>query len=173
MQKDFGHRINFSIRISPIRVYKDGECLGIMSTDQARQIALDEGLDLVEMAATAKPPVCHIMDYGKFKYEQKIKDKEKVRKQREQSVLLKGIRLTPSIEIHDLETKIKQAKDFLKEGKKVQLNMKFSFRELQTSKEIGLSNINHFVESLKEFSQVEFGPKFEGNKLIVRLTNLD
>jgi len=173
MQKDFGHRINFSIRISPIRVYKDGECLGIMSTDEARQIALDEGFDLVEMAATAKPPVCHIMDYGKFKYEQKIKDKEKVRKQREQSVLLKGIRLTPSIEIHDLETKIKQAKDFLKEGKKVQLNMKFSFRELQTSKEIGLSNINHFVESLKEFSQVEFGPKFEGNKLIVRLTNLD
>lgn len=173
MQKDFGHRINFSIRISPIRVYKDGECLGIMSTDQARQIALDEGLDLVEMAATAKPPVCHIMDYGKFKYEKKIKDKEKVRKQREQSVLLKGIRLTPSIEIHDLETKIKQAKDFLEEGKKVQLNMKFSFRELQTSKEIGLKNINYFVESLKGFSQVEFGPKFEGNKLIVRLTNLD
>ncbi len=66
MQKDFRYRINFSIRFSPVRVYKDGQCLGVMQTDVARQMALDEGLDLVEIAPNAKPPVCHIMDFGKF-----------------------------------------------------------------------------------------------------------
>ena len=173
MQKDFRHRVNFSISISPIRVFKDNQCLGVMSTDQARQMAFDQGLDLVEIVPNAKPPVCHIMDFGKFKYEQKIKDKEKAKKQREQTVSLKEIRLSPSIGIHDLDIKIKQAKEFLSENKKVQLNMKFSFRELNTSKEIGMKSINHFVDSLKEFSSVEFGPKFEGSKLIVRLANFN
>lgn len=172
MQKDFRHRINFSIRVSPVRVYKNDQCLGVIPTDNARQMALDEGLDLVEMVPNAKPPVCHIMDFGKFKYEQKIKEKEKAKKQREQTVSLKEIRLSPSIDTHDLDVKIKQAKEFLEDSKKVQLNMKFSFRELNTSKEIGMKSINHFVDSLKEVSAVEFGPKFEGSKLIVRLATL-
>lgn len=173
MQKDFRHRVNFSIRISPIRVYKEGQCLGVLQTDIARQMAIDEGLDLVEMVPNAKPPVCHIMDYGKYKYEQKIKDKEKAKKQREQTISLKEIRLSPSIDSHDLDVKIKQAKEFLEDNKKVQLNMKFSYREMQTSKDIGFKSINYFIDQLKENSSVEFGPKFEGSKLIVRLTNLN
>ena len=173
MQKDFKHRINFYIRISPVRVYKNGECLGVMPTDDARKLALDEDLDLVELIPNAKPPVCHIMDFGKFKYEQKIKEKEKNRKQREQVVSLKEIRLSPSIELHDLDFKIKQAKEFLADSKKVQLNMKFSYREMNLSKEVGLKLINHFVDSLKTLCVVEFGPKFEGNKLIARFAYLD
>ena len=172
MQKDFRHRVNFSIRISPIRVYKDGQCLGVLQTDIARQMAIDEGLDLVEIVPTAKPPVCHIMDYGKYKYEQKIKEKEKAKKQREQVISLKEIRLSPSIDNHDLDVKIKQAKEFLEDKKKVQLNMKFSYREMQTSQDIGFKSINYFVEQVKEISSVEFGPKFEGSKLIVRLATL-
>lgn len=172
MHKDFKYRVNYNIRISPVRVFRNNECLGIMSTEEARQIAFNDGLDLVEIAPTARPPVCHIMDFGKFKYEQKIKDKEKAKKQREQAVSLKEIRLSPSIGMHDLEIKIKQAKEFLEDNKKVQLNMKFSYREMQTSKDIGFESINHFIENLKEISSVEFGPKFEGSKLIARLTNL-
>ena len=86
---------------------------------------------------------------------------------------MKEIRLSPSIGTHDLEIKIKQAKEFLEDNKKVQLNMKFSYREMQTSQDIGFKSINYFIEQLKEISNVEFGTKFESSKLIVRLTNLN
>jgi translation initiation factor IF-3 len=114
------NRVNWQIRVPQVRVVRDEEQLGIMPTDQARKLAMDEGLDLVEIAPTAKPPVCRIMDYGRFKYEQNIKKKEASKKQRESQVQLKEIRLRPAIQEHDIETKLNQAKKFLEEKSKLE-----------------------------------------------------
>ena len=100
-------RVNWHIKSSQVRVVKDEEQLGIMSSDQARKIAQEAGLDLVEIAPQAKPPVCRIMDYGRFKYEQQIKKKEAAKKQRESVTHLKELRLRPCIAEHDSEVKIK------------------------------------------------------------------
>ena len=125
------NRVNWQIRVPQVRVVRDEEQLGVMPTDAARKMAMDDGLDLVEIAPTAKPPVCRIMDYGRFKYEQNIKKKEAAKKQRESQVQLKEIRLRPAIQDHDIETKINQAKKFIEEGCRVQFNLQFKgYREL-------------------------------------------
>ena len=100
-------RVNWQIRAAQVRVVRDEEQLGVMPIDQARKMAMDEGMDLVEIAPTAKPPVCRIMDYGRFKYEQNIKKKDAAKKQRESQVQVKEIRLRPAIQDHDIETKVK------------------------------------------------------------------
>ena len=99
------HRTNYNIKSSSVRVFKEQQSLGILPIDQAIKIAFDENLTLVELVPNAKPPVCHIMDYGKYLYEEKIKEKEKARKQRESVTLVKDIRLSPVISEHDIETK--------------------------------------------------------------------
>ena len=96
-------RVNWQIRAAQVRVVRDEEQLGVMPIDQARKMAMDEGMDLVEIAPTAKPPVCRIMDYGRFKYEQNIKKKDAAKKQRESQVQVKEIRLRPAIQDHDIE----------------------------------------------------------------------
>ena len=161
-------RVNFQIRIPQVRVIQNGEQLGIMPTDKARNIAYDQGLDLVEMVPNAHPPVCHILDYSKYKYEQKVKHKEHMKKQREMVQIVKEIRLSPSIGQHDLDIKIKHIFEFIANDKKVQIFMKFRSREMQ-HKDVGFEKINQILEKCKELAVVELQPKFEGSKLICRL----
>ena len=97
-------RVNFQIRVPQVRVVQNGEQLGILPIEKARNLAYDQGLDLVEMVPNAHPPVCHVIDYSKYKYEQKVKHKEHMKKQRELTQTTKEIRLSPSIGQHDLES---------------------------------------------------------------------
>ena len=168
--KNFRHRINYNIKVPSVRVFKDQQPLGILPTDQAIKMAFDENLSLVELVPSARPPVCHIMDYGKYLYEEKIKEKEKLRKQRESIVVIKEIRLSPVINQHDIDTKLKNAISFLEDNKKVQFNMQFKSRQIVTNKEDGLQIINKIIEGCNLCGIVEYGPKFEGNKLICRIS---
>ncbi len=149
----------------------EGNQLGIMPTDKARNMAIDLGLDLVEMVPNANPPVCHIMDYSKHKYEQKIKLKETARKQKESFQETKELRFNPSIDNNDLEIKCNHIKEFLNHGKKVQIVMKFRTREF-ANKEVGITKFNKIIERCKDIAETEYGPKFEGNKFICRVTPL-
>lgn len=167
--KNFRHRINYNIKVPSVRVFKDQQPLGILSTDQAIKMAFEENLSLVELVPSAKPPVCHIMDYGKYLYEEKIKEKEKLKKQREAVVAVKEIRLSPVIDQHDIDTKLKSAIYFLEDNKKVQFNMKFKNRQIVTNKEDGLKIINKMIEGCNLCGNVEYGPKFEGSKLTCRI----
>lgn len=161
-------RVNFQIRIPQVRVMQNGDQLGIMPTEKARNLAFDQGLDLVEMVPNAHPPVCHILDYSKYKYEHKVKQKEQMKKQREMVQSVKEIRLSPAIGQHDLDIKIKHILEFLADDKKVQIFMKFRSREMQ-HKDVGFEKINQILEKCKEFAAIELYPKFEGSKLICRL----
>lgn len=162
-------RINFNIRVPSVRVVQDGQQLGIMPTDKARQIAQEAGLDLVEIVPHAQPPVCEIMDYGKRKFEEKIKAKEAARKQRESEIQLKEIRLRPGIAEGDIDTKVAQAKGFLAEGKNVQFNLQFKGHREMSHKEQGFAVINKVVSDLAGVCVVEKAPKLEGNRITCRL----
>jgi translation initiation factor IF-3 len=164
-REDQGPRVNWAIRFPQIRVVKDEEQLGVMSPDEARKIAQDLGLDLVEIAPQARPPVCRIMDYSKYKYDQKIKEKQQARKQRESLSQFKELRLSVAIADHDVATKINQAKKFLSEGSKVQFSLKFQGREM-AHKDRGFEVVNKVVESLKDLANVEKAPKIEGNRIL-------
>jgi translation initiation factor IF-3 len=159
------HRVNWQIRVPQVRVVRDEEQLGVMPTDQARKLAQDDGLDLVEIAPTARPPVCRIMDYGRFRYEQQIKKKENAKKQRESQVQLKELRLRPGIADHDADTKIGQAKKFLEEGCRVQFNLQFRGQRELSHREQGFKVMTRITESLKEMCVVEKAPKMEGNRI--------
>lgn len=159
------NRVNWQIRVPQVRVVQEEEQLGVMSTDQARKLAVDQGLDLVEIAPTAKPPVCRIMDYGRFKYEQNIKKKEAAKKQRESQIQVKEIRLRSAIQDHDIETKLNQAKKFLEEKCKVQFNLIFKgFRELN-NKEQGYAVMRKIVEQIEPLAIIEKAPVMEGNRI--------
>lgn len=162
------HRLNGNIRVFEVRVVQDGQQLGIMRTSDAMVLANEAGLDLVEIAPQGNPPVCSIMDYGRFKYEEKIKQKDQDRKQRETSSQLKEIRISPSIGDHDMEVKIKHAKEFLAEGKRVQIVVTFQKRQLN-HKELGFDAVNKFIASLGDKITVEAAPKLEGNRLNCRV----
>lgn len=159
------HRINWQIKVPQVRVVRDEEQLGIMSTDQARKIAQENGMDLVEISPMAKPPVCRIMDYNKYKYEQKIKQKEQAKKQRESEVQLKELRLRPCIAEHDVVTKINHAIKFLEEGDKVQFTLQFKGQREMSHKEKGFLVMQKIVETLTEHGELEKMPKLEGNRI--------
>ena len=162
-------RINFQIKCISVRVVQDGKQLGIMPTDKARILAQDQGLDLVEIAPQAKPPVCHIMDYAKYQYLQKQKEKDQAKKQREGMCEVKELRLRPAIQDHDIETKTNIAKKFLIDGKKVQFNLQFKSREISHAEE-GHRVIRKIIKSLEEVAEVDREPKMEGVRLICRLS---
>ena len=166
---NFRYRINYNIKSKQIRVFKDQQALGIMPTEQAIKMAFAEELTLVEVVANANPPICHIVDFGKFMYNEKIKEKEKLKKQRESVVSLKEIRLSSVISQHDIETKLKSAISFLEDNKKVQLNMQFKSRQIVTNKETGMNIMQQIITGCNLKGIVEYGPKFEGNKLICRI----
>ncbi len=160
--------INEQIRDREIRLIgEDGAQLGIVATKEAMRMAEEAGLDLVKIAPTAKPPVCKIVDYGKFKYEQIRKEKEAKKKQR--VIEIKEIRLSPNIDTNDLNTKINAAKKFLSKGDKVKVTLRFRGREIahmNNSKHI----LDDFAKSLSDISVVEKAPKVEGRSMTMFLT---
>jgi translation initiation factor IF-3 len=155
--------INEQIRDKEIRLIgADGEQLGIVSTKEALKIAEEAGLDLVKIAPTAKPPVCKVIDYGKYRYELARKEKEAKKKQK--TVELKEIRLSPNIDTNDLNTKINAAKKFIEKGNKVKVTLRFRGREMahmNTSKHI----LDDFAAELTDVAIVEKAPKVEGRSI--------
>jgi len=158
------YRLNYQIRSPEVRVSRDNQQLGIMSTERARNLASESGLDLIEITPRANPPVCIIGDFSRLKYESKIKEKEQAKKQRDSIQEVKEIRLTPTIAEHDVEYKAKNIEKFLEAGKKVQIVMKFTPRELH-HKDIGLITINSVIERFAESAVVEQFPRFNGKHL--------
>ena len=160
--------INEQIRDKEVRVIgENGEQLGIMSAKEAQKLAEDAGVDLVKIAPTANPPVCRIVDYGKFKYEQMKRDKEATKKQH--VVEVKEIRLSPNIDTNDLNTKMNAAKKFLTGGDRVKITLRFRGREMahmQQSKHI----LDDFAEGLKDIAVIDKAPKVEGRSMTMFLT---
>lgn len=145
----------------------NGDQLGIKSLREALQIAGDKNLDLVNVAPTAKPPVCRIMDYGKFRYEQSKKEKEARKNQK--IVSIKEVRMTPNIEEHDFQTKLRNTVKFLNEGDKVKASVRFRGREI-THTEIGARVLNRLAQETAEIATVERHPKLEGRSMIIILS---
>ncbi|MCR4704513.1 MAG: translation initiation factor IF-3 [Lachnospiraceae bacterium] len=160
--------INEQIRDREVRVIgEDGEQLGVMSSRDAQKLADEAGLDLVKIAPTAKPPVCKIVDYGKYKYEMARKEKEAKKKQR--VIEIKEIRLSPNIDTNDLNTKVSAARKFLTKGDRVKITLRFRGREMAhmaSSKHI----LDDFAEALADIAVVEKAPKVEGRSMTMFLT---
>lgn len=157
------HQINEEIRDKEVRLIGDeGEQLGIMSSKEALEAAIDRGMDLVKIAPQAQPPVCRIMDYGKFRFEQAKREKEARKNQR--VVDIKEIRLTPGIDVGDLNTKVKNACKFLKGGDKVKVSVRFRGREV-THSSLGLDLLQRFADLCAEVGTVEKNPKLEGRQM--------
>jgi len=144
----------------------DGSQLGILPTEQALQTAYSQNLDLVEVAPEARPPVCRIMDYGKFRYEQSKKSREAKKKQT--VIELKEIKLRPKTEEHDFQFKARHAERFLQEGNKAKITMMFRGREMARM-DRGRVILDRFVETLKEQCVVEQAPKVEGRNMTLIL----
>ena len=160
--------INEQIRDKEVRVIgEDGEQLGIMSSRDAMKLAEEAGVDLVKIAPTAKPPVCRIVDYGKFRYEQTRKEKDAKKKQKAMEV--KEIRLSPNIDTNDLNTKTNAARKFLSKGDKVKVTLRFRGREMAhmaSSKHI----LDDFAEVLADIAVIDKAPKVEGRSMTMFLT---
>jgi translation initiation factor IF-3 len=164
-QRDLGPRINEQIRISPVRLIgANGDQLGIVPTAQAMDIAREAQLDLVEVADKERPPVCRIMDYSKYRYEQSRKNtKAKPHQQK-----LKEIRVRPKTGVHDIDTKLSQARKFLEHKDKVLLNVLFRGRELQHIEE-GQRIILGMLEKLADVAKVERPPSMDGKRMSAML----
>ena len=161
-------RVNEWIRAKEVRLIGEkGEQLGIMPLGQAREMARKQSLDLVEVAATAEPSVCRLLDYGKFKYEQAKKEREARKSQK--VVLLREVRLRPRIDNHDFEAKTRLAKKLLNGGDKVKVTVMFRGREI-THPDIGLRLLQRMTESLKEEASLERQPSMDGHRMIMILS---
>lgn len=159
--------MNDGIRAREVRVIdEDGSQLGIMQVRDARRVAEEKGLDLVNVAPTAKPPVCRVMDYGKFKYEQSKKEKEARKNQK--VIELKEVRMTPNIEEHDFQVKLKNVQKFLSEGDKVKVSLRFRGREI-THSSIGQQVLMRLAQAAAEQALVERLPRLEGRSMIMIL----
>ncbi len=145
---------------------ENGGQLGIMNIRDARKLAEERNLDLVNVAPTAKPPVCRIMDYGKFKYEQSKKEKEARKNQK--VITLKEVRMTPNIDEHDFQVKLKNVAKFLKEGDKVKVSVRFRGREI-THSSLGQQLLMKLATSFKDEVIVERMPKLEGRQMVMIL----
>ncbi len=160
--------INEQIRDKEVRVVgEEGEQLGVMPVKDAQKLAEDAGLDLVKIAPTAKPPVCKIVDYGKFKYEQTRRDKEAKKKQK--VIDIKEVRMSPNIDTNDLNTKISAARKFIQKGDRVKVTLRFRGREMahmHSSRHI----LDSFAESLADIAVIEKPPKVEGRTMTMFLT---
>ncbi len=163
--KDKGPRSNNRITSSEVQVItNDGDNLGILNTNEAILKAKEEGLDLIEIAPKARPPVCKIMDMGKFRYDAQKKANKAKKKQKK--IELKEIKLRPVTEVHDYTFKIKNAQKFLSKGDKVKFTIKFKGRELQHS-HLGNELMNKIKQDMQEIGRVELQPKFDGKQMIM------
>ena len=162
--------INEQIRDKEVRVIgEEGQQLGIMSSRDAMKLAKDAGLDLVKIAPTAKPPVCKIMDYGKYKFE--LNKREKENRKNQKVINIKEVQLSPSIDTNDFNTKCNHAIKFLKKGDKVKVIVRFRGREVSHS-QIGYTLLERFAEQAKEAGTVEKPAKLEGRNMTMFLAPL-
>ena len=163
--KDRGPRSNNRITSPDVQVISsDGDNLGILNTTEAIRKAKEEGLDLIEIAPNANPPVCKIMDMGKYKYDAQKKANKAKKKQKK--IELKEIKLRPVTETHDYQFKIKNAQKFISKGDKVKFTIRFKGRELQHS-HLGNELMNKIKEDMKVIGKVELDPKFDGKQMIM------
>ena len=146
----------------------DGEMAGVMSVDEAVKIAEEAGLDLVEVSPNASPPVCKVLDYGKYKYEQQKKAAEARKKQK--TVDVKEVKIRPGIEEHDYQVKMRNARKFLENGDKVKVTMRFRGREM-AHQDIGMDLLTRMVEELADVGKVDLQPKMEGRQAIMVLSS--
>jgi len=161
------HQLNEEIRDSEVRLIgSSGEQLGIMSADEALRIAEEQGLDLVKISPQANPPVCKLMDYGKFRFEQSKREKEARKNQH--VVEIKEVRMSPGIDIGDFNTKLKNAQKFLSEGNRVKVSVRFRGREMAHT-EIGRDLLLRFAEQASESATLEKDPKMEGRSMSIFL----
>ncbi|MBR6735999.1 MAG: translation initiation factor IF-3 [Oscillospiraceae bacterium] len=157
--------INEDIRDKEVRVIgADGAQLGVMSSRDAQRLAEEAHLDLVKIAPQATPPVCRIMDYGKYRFEQSKREKEARKNQR--VIEIKEVRLSLNIDVGDLNTKVKQATKFLKDGNKLKVSIRFRGREM-AHPELGQDVMNRFAEMIAEYGNVEKQPKLEGRHMLM------
>ncbi|UCF66018.1 MAG: translation initiation factor IF-3 [bacterium] len=160
--------MNDQIRVQNVRlIAPDGEQIGVVSTSEALQKAENYGLDLVEVSPNAKPPVCRIMDYGKYKYEQS--KKEKISKKKQHTIVVKELRLRPRTDDHDLETKLRHARKFLEQKNKVKITIFFRGREM-AYRDFGTELMEKVIHLLEDIAKVESEPKMEGRRMIMVLT---
>ncbi|MCG6856628.1 MAG: translation initiation factor IF-3 [Salaquimonas sp.] len=160
-----GPRANSEIRVPQIQLIDaEGQNRGILDTDEALAIAEQAGLDLVEIAPNNNPPICKILDLGKYKYQAQKKASEQRKKQKTQEV--KEIKMRPNIDVHDYEVKMRSVKKFLEEGDKVKLTMRFRGREM-AHQELGLEVLMKARDEIAEISKVESEPKMEGRQMMM------
>jgi translation initiation factor IF-3 len=160
-------RVNRQIRISPVRVIApDGSQLGILDVDVALARAQEEGLDLVEVAPTARPPVVRIMDYGKFKFEQA--KQARLAKKKQHVILLKEVKYRPGIDDHDFDTKTRHARRFIEEGNKVKVTMMFRGRQV-AHPELGKEVLDRVASELADIGKIETDAKLEGKNMTMIL----
>ncbi len=158
---------NEEIREKEVRVVnQDGEQLGVMSSDEALKLAQSKGLDLVNIAPTAKPPVCKIMDFGKYRFE--LQKREKENRKNQKVINIKEVQLSPSIDTNDFNTKCRNACKFLSKGDKVKVTVRFRGREVSHS-EIGEALLKKFAEGVSEVGSVERPAKLEGRNMTMFL----
>ena len=163
--KPQGPKANERIKALDVQVIgSEGNNLGVMQLKQAIQMAKDEGLDLIEISPNANPPVCKIMDMGKYKYD--LQKKANQAKKKQKTVSLKEIKLRPGTETHDYNFKIKNAKKFITKGNKVKFTVKFKGREMQHT-DLGKELMNKIIEETKDVAKVESEPKFEGRQMVM------
>ena len=163
-----GHQINEEIRDKEVRLISDsGEQLGIMSAQEALDLAEEQGLDLVKISPNAVPPVCKVMDYGKFRFEQMKKEKEARKNQH--VVEIKEVRMSPNIDTNDFNVKLKNAQKFLKEGNRVKVTVRFRGREMAHTS-IGETLLKQFGEACAEMATVEKNPKLDGRHMTMFLS---
>ncbi|WP_143262156.1 translation initiation factor IF-3 [Sediminibacillus massiliensis] len=163
--------VNEKIRAREVRLIdSNGDQLGVKSRQEALEIAQTRNLDLVLVAPNAKPPVCRIMDYGKYRFEQQKKEKEARKKQK--VINVKEVRLSPGIEDHDFNTKLRNARKFLEKGDKVKASIRFRGRAI-THKELGQEVLEKMAEECKDISTVETKPKMEGRSMFLMLAPIN
>lgn len=161
-------RVNERIRIREVRLIdEDGTQLGVVPTRDALEIAREKGLDLVEVQPNAVPPVCRLMDYGRFRYEESRRERESRRKAK--GATLKEVRMAPKIDDHDIQTKARQAQRFLEAGDKVKISVLFRGREM-LHQDIGRNLLMQLVQQLSEISTVDQDPRMEGRSMSVLLS---
>jgi translation initiation factor IF-3 len=164
-ERNDGPRINYDINVPSVRLVDvDGEMIGVMPTRQAIQRAEEVGLDLVEISPNAAPPVCKLLDYGKFKYEQQKKRNEARKKQK--VIEVKEVKLRPNIDIHDFDVKMRQAKGFFDEGDKVKFTLRFRGREM-VHQELGAAVLARVREQMEPHAKVEQMPLLEGKFMVM------
>jgi translation initiation factor IF-3 len=163
--KPQGPKANERIRAIDVQVIgSNGSNLGTLPLNKAIEIAKDEGLDLIEISPNANPPVCKIMDMGKYKYD--LQKKANVAKKKQKTVSLKEIKLRPGTDVHDYNFKIKNARKFITKGDKVKFTVKFKGREMQHT-QLGKDLMNKIIEETKDIGKIESHPKFEGRQMVM------